>query len=43
MGLCSVVGCGICGDAESSGTATRELLIIKKYPKEVDCENGRWV
>jgi len=23
MGLCSVVGCGIGGDAESSGTAIR--------------------
>ena len=42
MGLCSVMGCGIGGDAESSRTATRECLFIKKYLKEVGFENGRW-
>jgi hypothetical protein len=37
------VCCGIGGDAESSATATREWLIIKKYMKEVSFVNGRWV
>ena len=43
MGLCSVVGCDIGGDFESSGTASREWLIIKKDLKEVGFEHGRWV
>jgi hypothetical protein len=41
MGLCSVVGCDIGGDFESSGTASREWLIIKKDLKQVGFEHGR--
>jgi hypothetical protein len=37
------VGRGIGGDAESSRTAAKEWLIIKKDLKEVGFENGRWV
>lgn len=33
--------CGIGGDVESSVTATRVWLIIKKDLKEVGFENGR--
>jgi hypothetical protein len=43
LGFWSVVGCSICGDAESSGTATREWLIIKKGLRKVGFAKGRCV